>query len=336
MTVSRLLSGSAHVSKETAARVHRAIRKLNYQPNELARSLRSVHTKTIALILPYLYDPFFATCAHGVSQVAAENGYSVLITTTDEQAEMERQQVRQMLRRRIDGMVIIPAPQTDNYLGAEEFARVHVVSLDRPAPNAQFDAVTVNNRAGARLGVAHLIEHGHRRIAFLGLSKELYTMQSRYAGYREAMTAAGLTPGNYMECASPEQTVHSLQSLLAEADPPTALFAGNNLTMRYLLHALNTLHVEVPGELALAGFDDFDIADVLQPALTVVRQPAYQMGEKAAQLLFQRIAHGEFPGKGDRVVLPVELVVRRSCGCAGQTAESGAQVAMSWLAAAGV
>lgn len=334
MTVSRLLSGSAHVSKETAARVHRAIRKLNYQPNELARSLRSVHTKTIALILPYLYDPFFATCAHGVSQVAAENGYSVLITTTDEQAETEQQQVRQMLRRRIDGMVIIPAPQTDNYLGAEELSRVHVVSLDRPAPSAHFDSVTVNNRAGARLGVEHLIEHGHRRIAFLGLSKALYTMQSRYAGYSEAMEAAGLAAGDYMECASPEQTVQSLQSALAQAEPSTALFAANNLTMRYLLHALNALHVDVPGDVALAGFDDFDIADVLQPALTVVRQPAFQMGEKAAQLLFQRIARGELPSKGDRVVLPVELVVRRSCGCAVQPAESDAQASTPLLASA--
>ena len=92
-------------------------------------------------------------------------------------------------------------------------------------------------------------------------------------------------------------------------------FAGNNLTMRYLLHALNVLRIDVPGQIALAGFDDFDIADVLQPALTVVRQPVYQIGEMAANLLFQRISRGEFPAKGHRVVLPTELVLRRSCGC---------------------
>src|SRR5216684_7820738 len=108
MTVSRLLSGSANVSKDTADRVHRAIRMLNYQPNELARSLRSVHSKTIALILPYLYDPFFATCAHAVSTVASQHGYSVLITTSDEKTEVEQMQASLMLRRRIDGMIIIP------------------------------------------------------------------------------------------------------------------------------------------------------------------------------------------------------------------------------------
>jgi LacI family transcriptional regulator len=308
MTVSRLLSGSANVSKETAERVQRAVRLLNYQPNELARSLRSVHSKTIALILPYLYDPFFATCAHAVSTVATQHGYSVLITTSDEKTEIEQKQASLMLRRRIDGMIIIPAPNDNGYLRGDEFSRVHVVTLDRPAPESRFDSVVVNNRAGARAGVTHLIDHGHSRIACLGLSRSLFTMQARYAGYKEAMTKAGLQGESYIECGSPENTVTAVHSLLTESKPPTALFAANNLTMRYLLHALNVLRIDVPGQIALAGFDDFDIADVLQPALTVVRQPVYQVGEMAANLLFQRISRGEYPEKGHRVVLPTELV----------------------------
>lgn len=318
MTVSRLLSGSANVSKQTAERVQRAIRLLNYQPNELARSLRSVRSKTIALILPYLYDPFFATCAHAVSTVATQHGYSVLITTSDEKTDVEQQQARYLLRRRIDGMIIIPAPGGEGYLRSNEFAGVHVVTLDRPAPDSRFDCVVVNNRGGARAGVTHLIEHGHNRIAFLGLNKTLYTMQARHAGYREAIARAGLQTESYIECTSEEETVTAVHSLLTGSHPPTALFAANNLTMRYLLHALNVLKVDVPAQIALAGFDDFDIADVLQPALTVVRQPVYQVGEMAANLLFQRISRGEFPTKGHRVVLPVELVIRRSCGCPHQ------------------
>jgi len=315
MTVSRLLSGSANVSKATAERVQRAIRMLNYQPNELARSLRSVHSKTIALILPYLYDPFFATCAHAISTVATQHGYSVLITTSDEKTEIERKQASLMLRRRIDGMIIIPAPHSEEYLRDETFSHTHIVTLDRPAPDSRFDSVVVNNRAGARAGVTHLIEHGHRKIAFLGLNKALFTFQARYGGYKEAMTKAGLEAESYVDCVSQENTITAVHSLLTDADPPTALFAGNNLTMRYMLHALNVLRVEVPGRIALAGFDDFDIADVLQPALTVIRQPVYQIGETAANLLFERIARGQFPAKGHRVVLPLELVIRRSCGC---------------------
>jgi LacI family transcriptional regulator len=322
MTVSRLLSGSAKVSKDTADRVHRAVRMLNYQPNELARSLRSVHSKTIALILPYLYDPFFATCAHAVSTVASQHGYSVLITTSDEKTEVEQKQASFMLGRRIDGMIIIPAPHGDGYLRGVEFSRVHVVTLDRPAGDSRFDSVVVNNRGGARAGVTHLIEHGHRRIAFLGLNKTLYTMQARYGGYRQAMSKADLAPDSYVECSSEEETARTVHSLLTESKPPTALFAANNLTMRYLLHATNVLRINVPGQIALAGFDDFDIADVLQPALTVVRQPVYQIGEMAANLLFQRISLGEYPTKGQHVVLPVELVIRRSCGCDPQGTSS--------------
>jgi LacI family transcriptional regulator len=322
MTVSRLLSGSANVSKATADRVHRAIRMLNYQPNELARSLRSVHSKTIAVILPYLYDPFFATCAHAISTVATQHGYSVLITTSDEKIEIERKQASLMLRRRIDGMIIIPAPHDEGYLRGEMFSRVHIVTLDRPAPDSRFDSVVVNNRAGSRAGVEHLIGHGHRRIAFLGLSKALFTMQARYAGYKEAMTKAGLSVENYIDCTSQDNTVTTVHSLLTEPKPPTALFAGNNLTMRYLLHALNVLRIDVPGKIALVGFDDFDIADVLQPALTVIRQPVYQIGEMGANLLFERISRGQYPTKGHRVVLPLELVIRRSCGCHAPAAET--------------
>lgn len=315
MTVSRLLSGSANVSKETAERVQRAIRMLNYQPNELARSLRSVHTKTIAVILPYLYDPFFATCAHAISTVATQRGYSVLVTTSDEKTEVEKKQAGLMLRRRIDGMIIIPAPCDEGYLRDDMFTRVPIVTLDRPAPDPRFDSVVVNNRSGARSGTAHLIEHGHTRIAFLGLSRALFTMHSRFAGYRDAMTRAGLAADPYIACHSQEDTTEAVRLLLEQPDPPTALFAGNNLAMRYLLHALNLLQVDVPGRIALAGFDDFDIADVLQPALTVVRQPVYQMGEAAANLLFERIARGDQHARGRRITLPLELVIRRSCGC---------------------
>src|ERR1035437_5612390 len=212
-------------------------------------------------------------------------------------------------------MIIIPAPNDDGYLRGEMFSRVHIVTLDRPAPNTRFDSIVVNNRAGAKAGIEHLIGHCHRRIAFLGLSKALFTMQARYNGYKEAMTKAGLSSESYIDCTSPESTVTSIHSLLTQSKPPTALFAGNNLSMRYLLHALNVLRIDVPGQIALVGFDDSDVADVLQPALTVVRQPVYQIGEMAANLLFERIARGEYPTKGHRVVLPLELVIRRSCGC---------------------
>jgi len=322
MTVSRVLSGSANVSDATADRVQRAIRLLNYQPNELARSLRSLHSKTIAVIVPYLYDSFFATCAHAISSVAKQHGYSVILTTSDEEHETELRQTNLMVRRRIDGMVIIPAPGDDKYLRSEMYSRVHIVTLDRPLADPRFDSVLVNNSAGTKMAVEHLIGHGHRRIGFLGVGRELYTMRARYAGYRQAMMRAGLTAESYMECRTPEEAVEQVRGALRRSEPLTALFAANNLTTRHLLHALNLLRVEVPAQVATAGFDDLDVADVLQPTLTVVRQPVYQIGEAAANLLFRRILRQEFPSTGRRVILPLELVVRCSCGCRANGAAS--------------
>lgn len=315
MTVSRVLNGSAGVSEKTAERVRRAIKALRYQPNEVARSLRAVSSKTIGVIVPYLYDPFFATCAHAISSVARKHEYSVILTTSDETPELERQQADLMLRRQVDGIIAIPVAGNEQSYFEEAFARMPVVTLDRPAPSPRFDSVLIPNRTGARTVVEHLIGHGHKRIAFFGLNRTLYTMKARYAGYRDAMAAAGHQAEAYLDCESAEKTTELVRAMLQRKRPPTALFPANNLTMRYVLHALSVLGIEVPGQIALVGFDDFELADVLHPSLTVLRQPVYQMGETAANLLFQRIRGEGAAAAAQHIVLPVELVVRRSCGC---------------------
>lgn len=319
MTISRVLNGSASVSEATAERVRRAIKILHYQPNEVARSLRAVNSKTIGVIVPYLYDPFFATCAHAISTVAKRHGYSVIITTSDENPDIEQKQSSLMLRRQVNGMVIIPAPSDGHYYNSDAFSRVPVVTLDRPVPGSRFDSVLVPNRAGAKTAVEHLIGHGHRSIVFIGLSRKLYTMSARYMGYREAMIGAGNIPETYVACGSPEKTVALIRSMLNGRKPPTAIFAANNLSLRYVLQAVGAAGVSIPGQLALVGFDDLELADVFEPSITVVRQPAYQLGEVAANLLFERISGSEAPKSGHRVILPLELIVRRSCGCQPQT-----------------
>jgi LacI family transcriptional regulator len=139
------------------------------------------------------------------------------------------------------------------------------------------------------------------------------------------MMKAGLATEPYMECQAPEQAVAQVCAVLHRSEPLTALFAGNNLMTRYLLHTLNALHAEVPGQVAIAGFDDLDVTEVLQPTLTVVRQPVHKIGEKAANLLFQRILQREYPAMGRRLVLPLELVVRGSCGCGSNGAAQQAR-----------
>jgi LacI family transcriptional regulator, galactose operon repressor len=323
MTVSRLLSGSVTVSEATAKRIHKAIEKLNYRPNEVARALRGLKTRTIGVILPYLYDPFFANCAHAIAVVANQHEYSVLVTISTEDPEIEYREASEMLRRNIEGMVIIPAMQADSYLKRDEFRNARIVTLDRPSPVARFDSVLVQNKSGAKLAVEHLIEHGHERIACLGLSKNLYTMHTRYQGYRRALAEANLKPLPYLDWSEQEPILPALRKALSRSNPPTAIFSTNNLTMRHALLALNEMGVSIPGDLAVAGFDDFELAEILHPTLTVVRQPASELGRVAANVLFENLASPEPSPRGSEIVLPVELVVRRSCGCKARTAKPG-------------
>jgi LacI family transcriptional regulator len=316
MTVSRLLSRRVTVSEETAKRIHWAIQQLNYQPNEVARSLRGLKTRTIGVIVPYLYDPFFAYCAQGIATVAREHEYSVILTTSAEDPEREEREAILMLRRQVEGMVIIPAPQMPTYLRRPEYLDARIVTLDRPAPQPRFDSVLVENKSGAALAVKHLVNHGHKRIVCIGLSNTLYTMKMRHQGYLEALRQAKLKPEPYVECSPQESIVSVLAAVLERREPPTALFCTNNLTMRSTLLALNELGVAIPKGVAIVGFDDFELAEILNPTLTVVRQPSQELGRVGATLLFKRLnGSSEIPQTGERVVLPVELVVRRSCGC---------------------
>lgn len=320
MTVSRVLNASANVSEEAALRVQTAIDQLNYRPNELARALRGQRTRSIGLILPYLYDPFFAMCGHAVTTVARQRGYSVTMTTSNEDPDTEYAEASQMLQRHVDGLLVIPANQGESRLNRALLGKTPLVAFDRPLADPAFDTVLVHNQSGSKRMVQHLIEHGHKAITFMGLSRSLYTINARFLGYRKAMTEAGLEPDAYFQCETMESTLEAIRARLKQKKPPTAYFTSNTLATRYVFAALLQLGVHIPASAALAGFDDFDLAELTSPPLTVVRQPAQEMGRVAAGQLFERLERGETQQTGNRIVLPVEMVLRRSCGCKNKTA----------------
>ena len=165
----------------------------------------------------------------------------------------------------------------------------------------------------------HLIEHGHKRIAFMGLSRDLFTINARFLGYRRAVQDAGLKEDSFFGCASREETLHWITERLKAADAPTAVFTSNTLATRYVLSSLVSIGIKIPNDVAIVGFDDFELAELTSPSLTVVRQPAQEMGRVAANLLMDRISRSELPLTGTRIVLPVEIVLRRSCGCKHKT-----------------
>lgn len=320
MTVSRVLNGSAKVSEDASRRVKEAIRQLSYRPNEMARALRGQRTRSIGLILPYLYDPFFAMCAHAVTTVARQRGYSVIMTTSDEDPETEFAEASQMLQRHVEGMIVIPANRGHSLLSRSMLGKTPLVAFDRPLADPSFDTVLVQNQSGSKRMVQHLIEHGHTRISFMGLSRNLFTINARFLGYRKAMQEAGLESDAFFQCETAESTLGAMRTRFTSKKPPTACFTSNTLATRYVFSALLQLGIKIPVDAALAGFDDFDLAELTSPPLTVVRQPAQEMGRVAANQLFERLERGETQHSGNRVVLPVEIVLRRSCGCKHKTA----------------
>jgi LacI family transcriptional regulator len=316
MTVSRVLNDSANVTEDTRLRVIDAVEKLQYQRNEIARSLREQTSRQIGILIPNLYDPFFATCAHAISVVVKDHAYSMVLSTTDEDPRTEYEQANSMLRRGIDGLVVIPTASVKGMpsLRDAEFERIPIVTLDRPVEGSQYDRVLVQNKTGAQLGVNHLIDLGHKHVAFFGLAGPLYTMRMRQQGYRDAMTAAGLRPDITLVSDVLRDAQSALRETLSSRHPPTALFGANNLITRHLLHSLQALGLHTPDSIALVGFDDFESADLLRPGITVVRQPAESMGRLAGELIFARLAKGGTDAPTKKIMLSVELVVRGSCG----------------------
>jgi LacI family transcriptional regulator len=316
MTVSRVLNQSANVTEGLRTRVFAAVEKLRYQPNELAKSLREQRSRQIGVLVPYLYDPFFATCAHVISTVAKQHSYSVVLSTSNEDPQTEYEEASRMLRRNVEGLIIIPSHSRtgSSLLLAHEFDRMPIVTLDRPIQGSRFDSLLVENEQGARAGTEHLIALGHKRIAYVGLSSDLYTMHMRHRGYETAMEVAGLKPDDVFCTSSLEDTSAAIHKLMRGRSKPTALFCANNLVTRHVLHSLQALGIYPPDGIALVGFDDFETADLMRPGITVVRQPTELLGRTAAEILFRRLDETRRPRAGNPTVLKVELLVRGSCG----------------------
>lgn len=319
-TVSRVTNGEPVVESATRTRVQEAIDRLGYRPNELARGLKGSHTRTIGLVIADISNPFFADLCKEVEEVARGRGYSVILCASSEDTDSERQYIELLLQRRVDGLLLVPAPGTGNYLRREREAGLPVVALDRPVEGVETDVVLAQSRRGAYLATEHLVSHGHRNVAFIGDDERIYTARQRLLGYKEAMVESGLEPLYRLGAGDIESADRAVHELLAEKSPPTAIFAGNSLITAGVLRALRPQSRQdtsgKKGKIAVVGFDDTELLSALRPELTKVCQPTRELGRRAAELLFERIDAGENPDP-ERVELPTQLVINRSCGCEG-------------------
>lgn len=312
-TVSRVVNSEPNVSEPTRQRVQEAIAQLDFQPNLNAGNLKRSdgRTQTIGLLVGNVANPFYAAIHRAVEDEAWERGVTVLAASLAETPAKEQAAVGVFLNRRVDGLILAPTAPRQDYLLSEIHRGTPVVFLDRDPIGIVGDSFTAENRGGARLAVQHLIDQGHRRIAFLGAALRIQTARERLNGFTDAVTAAGISADELpilTGMPDAESTERQVTELLDSDNPPTAIFAAQNLSTIGAVRALHARGLE--HRIALVGFDDFSLADMLDPGVSVVAQDPAQLGALAVRQLFSRLDGDDSPVTTVR--LPVTLVARGS------------------------
>jgi LacI family transcriptional regulator len=312
-TAARALGGYGYASGDARQRVLESARRLGYTPNAVAKALVSNATMTVGVVVGDIDNPFFATAARGLTDVFDRHGYTVLLANADEDRVREGKVVDALRSRRVDGLVVVPAPGAD--LAKVVRSGVPLVQLDRAVDGLAADAVMAENAEGAELAVAHLLKLGHRRIGMVSDTAEISSSAERIAGYRRALRVAGIRVSDDLIAIGGSTQADARAAalrLLDRDDRPTAVFTANNFMTHGVLQAAIELRLSIPLQLALVGFDDLDWTTLVNPPLTVVSQPVAELGKMAAERLLARIAGDDSPAKALR--LPTRLIVRGSCG----------------------
>jgi LacI family transcriptional regulator len=312
-TVSRVMNGRDDVRSDLAARVHDAVGVLGYRRDLTASNLRRTDrvSATLGLIIEDVANPFFSSLHRGVEDVARTQGVLTFAGSSDEDPDRERELAEAFSARGVDGLVIVPCSSDQGYLTRDRDAGMALVFVDRPPRFIDADAVVTDNAGGARAAVAHLIAAGHSRIAFLGDRPSVFTAAERRRGYRDALAAAGIPAEPALERVGLVDSAAAelaARELLLAPEPPSAIFAGQNLITIGTMRALRQLGLQ--REVALVGFDDVTLADMVEPGVSVVAQDPYELGRQAAELLFSRL--GGFTGESRQIVVPAQLVARGS------------------------
>lgn len=314
-TVSRVVNNEPNVRPEMRERVLRATRQLGFRPNAAASSIRRLdqRTRTVGVVGDDIGHPFASSLIRALEKYARTRGHQFLLTASSERdPAREHELVAELAARRVDGLVVMPTGQDESYLERERQLGIPVVFIDRPGRRWQSDAVLSDNAGAGREAVVHLAAHGHVRIAYLGDAPRLYTAAHRLEGYRVGMREAGaeIVPDHVqIELQTEEDAYAATDRLFDGRIAPTAVIAGNDVLTMGALHALHARGLR--DRVAIIGFDDLPLGDLLSPALTVMAQDVRGLGTRAGELLFGRI-DGTDTGPWEEVVLPMQLLARGS------------------------
>jgi LacI family transcriptional regulator len=313
-TVSHVINETRFVEEETRQRVLEAVAALRYRPSTVARSLTTKRTGVIGVLISDAANHFFGEVLRGIDEVLRPTDHALIVCNTDEILKREAHFLDLLLRQRVDGIIAAATSQKWSALDQAEVQHTPVVFLDRTFEGLSGPFVGVDNAAGAQMGVEHLIECGHRHIGIIAGFQRLSTVRERLAGFRQCLREQGIPlPEEWVvPCAlSVEAGREATMRVLSLPERPTALFLNNNLLSLGALLAIKELGLKCPDDIALIGFDDHPWAAVSCPPLTVVRQPAKQIGQIAAEMLSSLIA-GEQPSEA-QIIMDCKLVLRESC-----------------------
>jgi DNA-binding LacI/PurR family transcriptional regulator len=313
-TVSRVLNDLPNVTPDVQARVRASMLALNFHPNRVARSLRTKGTQVIGLIISDIQNLFYVSIARGIEDVASRNGYSLILCNTDEDPQRERLYLETMRAEYVAGIILASTSETGHDLNL--FEGIPVVALDRIIKDISLDTVVTDNIGGAREAVNHLLSLGHRRIGIIRGQQQMTTSLERQMGYEQALQEFGLPIDpdliRYADLRRSSEGHQQTVDLLKLPNPPTAIFSTGTMFTLGTLSAIRELGLRVPQDVALVTFDEIPWGELLNPPLTTVPQPTYELGQTAAEMLMARIADPERPPTIKR--LNLELVVRESSG----------------------
>jgi DNA-binding LacI/PurR family transcriptional regulator len=311
-TVSRALEDHPRIGAETRKRIQELAREMDYVPSTVARSLTARKTWTIGMVLPTISDPFMGRVVEGVEQAAIEAGFNVFISTSQNDRQRELAAVEMFQKRRVDGIIVMASHLFDGSPHPSYHSRVPVVSINEQNPGEGMLFVAIDDRSGARVAVEHLLALGHRRIGYVGVPDRPQSNQYRLKGYQDALQAANKTIDPTLVITIAGTIDHdrigeaSLEPLLA--GEATAVFCYNDATAIGLLTACARRGLAVPEQLSIIGFDDIDMAAYTFPPLTTVRQPRFELGQRAMRMILA-LLEGQKPASQ---IVPVELIVRQT------------------------
>jgi LacI family transcriptional regulator len=316
-TVSRALTKPELVARETRERVLQAAQRLGYQPNKLARSLRKQKSHLLGLIVGDILAPFHATLAKGVQDAAEKHGYMVFLFNSDEQPEKEARYLQELQSHLPEGLLIVPTAKTRQHLQSlQNLRNLPIIELDRTSGSPGIHAVLAENVLGAREAVEHLIQLGHRRIGMVAGEPVITTAQERLEGYRQALEQAGIPFDEQLVACGyhREEGGYAAAMELLKRPPsqrPTALFVGNSEMAAGTVQAIRDLDLRIPEQISLVSFDDTRWAQLMEPALTVVAQPAYEIGFLACEMLVSLLQQRK-QMQGHTLRLKTRLLIRHS------------------------